>query len=213
MKRSACILVFVIFIASALSAAELEILFSDSSGKPVFDGIAYAIPLDGQALPAVSSAPLVLEQINKEFKPHVTVVQKGGTVIFPNRDNIAHHVYSFSEAKKIELPLYSGVPAPVTFDKTGLVTLGCNIHDWMKAYILVVDTPFFSISNSDGLAAIKNLPEGKWKIEFWHPRQKDALPSREISLISAQKLSEKIVFALRREWKKKKSAGSDGPEY
>lgn len=142
MKKSACIFVFVLSIASALSAADLEILFSDSSGKAISEGVAYALPLDGQILPDVSSTPSELEQINKEFRPHVTVVQRGGTVIFPNRDSIAHHVYSFAEAKKFELPLYSGVPAPVTFDKTGLVTLGCNIHDWMKAYILVVDTPF-----------------------------------------------------------------------
>lgn len=213
MKKSACVFIFVLILASALSAAELEIVFSDSSGKPIADGVAYVLPLDGQILPDISSASSELEQINKEFRPHVTVVQKGGTVVFPNRDSIAHHVYSFSETKKFELPLYSGVPAPVTFDKTGLVTLGCNIHDWMKAYILVVDTPFFAISKADGRAEIKNLSGGRWKIEFWHPRQKDALPAREISLNGAQKQSEKIVFALRREWKKKKSAGSDGPGY
>lgn len=213
MKKSAILIAFIILAASSLSAADLEILFSDSSGKPISEGVAYALPLDGQTLPEVSSTPSELEQINKEFRPHVTVVQKGGTVIFPNRDSIAHHVYSFSEAKKFELPLYSGVPAPVTFDKTGLVTLGCNIHDWMKAFILVVDTPFFAISNAEGRAEIINLPDGRWKIEFWHPRQKDALSSREISLNGSQKLSEKAVFTLRREWKKKKSADSDGPGY
>lgn len=213
MRKLACLFGFIFAMVSALSAANLEIFVSDSSGKPVLDAVAYAMPLEGQVLPEPSSVPAELEQINKEFRPHVTVVQKGGTVIFPNRDSIAHHVYSFSEAKKFELPLYSGVPAPVTFDKTGVVTLGCNIHDWMKAYIMVVDTPFFAISNADGLLEMKNLPEGKWKIEFWHPRQKDALPPREVSLHGEKTQTEKAVFTLRREWKKKKSSSNDGPGY
>lgn len=213
MKRIAGLFVFLIALASALVAADLEVMVTDSSGKPVADAVAYALPLDGQILPEVSATPAELEQINKEFRPHVTVVQTGGTVIFPNRDSIAHHVYSFSEAKKFELPLYSGVPAPIKFEKAGVVTLGCNIHDWMKAYIMVVDTPFFAVSKADGRIELKNLPEGKWRVEFWHPRQKDALPPREVSLNGAQKQSEKAVFTLRREWKKKKSSGTDGPGY
>ncbi len=213
MRKIACLFVFILVAASALSASDLEILFSDPSGKPVSDAVAYVLPLEGQILPEPSSTQAELEQINKEFRPYVTVVQKGGTVVFPNRDSIAHHVYSFSEAKKFELPLYSGVPAPVVFDKTGVVTLGCNIHDWMKAYILVVDTPFFAISKADGKVELNNLPEGKWKIEFWHPRQKNALPPREVSLKGAKKLSETAIFSLRREWKKKKSSGFDGQGY
>src|SRR5256885_12704347 len=87
---------------------------------------------------AASAAPkkhAVVDQRDKQFVPYVTAVQVGTAVIFPNSDNIRHHVYSFSPAKKFELPLYSGVPAgPVGFDKVGVMPLGCNIHHWMIPY-------------------------------------------------------------------------------
>jgi len=213
MKKYICTLFLIFLTASSLLAADLEVIFSDGSGKNITEGVVYALPLENQILPDLGTKPVELEQINKEFNPHVTVIQKGGTIVFPNRDSIAHHVYSFSETKKFELPLYSGVPAPVTFDKTGLVTLGCNIHDWMKAYILIVDTPFFAISDKNGFAELKDMPDGRWKLEFWHPRQKEPLPAREIFLKASEKAVEKVSVNLRREWKKKKSSDSDGPGY
>lgn len=82
-------------------------------------------------------------------------VYVGTRVTFPNRDNIRHHVYSFSSAKKFELPLYIGTPAaPVVFDKPGVVALGCNIHDWMLAYIYVLTTPHFAKTAADGKARL-----------------------------------------------------------
>jgi hypothetical protein len=79
----------------------------------------------------------------------------------PNSDNIRHHVYSFSPAKKFELPLYSGVPAePVVFDKVGFVTLGCNIHDWMIAFVAVLPTPYFQATGKDGRATLKICRRG-----------------------------------------------------
>ena len=77
------------------------------------------------------------------------VLARDGLV--PNRDNIRHHVYSFSPAKRFELPLYAGVPTqPVLFDKAGVVVLGCNIHDWMIGYIYVSDSPWFGKTGADG---------------------------------------------------------------
>jgi hypothetical protein len=103
----------------------------------------------------------------------VTALQVGTPVLFPNSDNIRHHVYSFSPAKKFELPLYSGVPAePVVFDKVGVVTLGCNIHDWMIAYVAVLPTPFFQVTGNDGRAVLKDLPPGHYTVETWHPALK-----------------------------------------
>jgi hypothetical protein len=97
----------------------------------------------------------------------------GTAVSFPNSDNIRHHVYSFSPAKKFELPLYSGVPAePVIFDKVGFVTLGCNIHDWMIAYVAVLPTPYFQVTRQDGRAVLKDLPAGQYTVQVWHPALK-----------------------------------------
>ena len=82
----------------------------------------------------------------------VTVVQAGTKVVFPNRDTVQHHVYSLSKPKKFELPLYNpGQKESLVFESAGLVTLGCNIHDWMIAYLLVVPTPWFAKTDEQGL--------------------------------------------------------------
>jgi hypothetical protein len=112
-----------------------------------------------------------MDQQNKEFVPLVLPVAVGTAVTFPNRDNIRHHVYSFSPAKRFELPLYSGTPAaPVVFDRPGSVVLGCNIHDWMVGYVYVLPTPYFARTAEDGKARIADVPAGAYEARVWHPR-------------------------------------------
>jgi hypothetical protein len=110
----------------------------------------------------------------------VKAVRTGTAVRFPNRDDVRHHVYSFSPAKKFELPLYKGVPAePVVFDRPGLVVLGCNIHDWMIGWVYVLDTPHFGTTGKDGAVRIAGLPAGEYELQVFHPRAKDpAEPAR-----------------------------------
>jgi hypothetical protein len=113
----------------------------------------------------------VVDQIDKEFTPYVKPVRVGSSVQFPNKDNVQHHVYSFSAPKKFELPLYRGTPArPVLFDRTGVVKLGCNIHDWMVGYIYVAETPHFATTGAQGTALIRDLPAGSYSVRLWHPR-------------------------------------------
>ena len=163
------LLVTVLVFAGDLLAGSLEVIVKDDKGRPVSDAVAYAIG-------AASAAPkkhAVVDQRDKQFIPYVTAVQVGTAVSFPNSDNIRHHVYSFSPAKKFELPLYSGVPAePVVFDKVGFVTLGCNIHDWMIAYVAVLPTPYFQVTRQDGHAVLKELSAGQYTVQVWHPALK-----------------------------------------
>ena len=113
-----------------------------------------------------------LEQIDKEFVPKVKPVFVGSTVAFPNKDSVRHHVYSFSPAKRFELPLYAGVPSqPVLFDKAGVVVLGCNIHDWMIGYIYVSESPWFAKTGADGRAQITDLPPRDYSLRVWHAQQ------------------------------------------
>jgi plastocyanin len=150
-------------------AAALEGFVTDKSGAPVSDAVFYA-EAEAAGAAAKPARTAIVDQINKEFVPFVSVVQTGTSIAFPNKDNIRHHVYSFSPAKKFELKLYSGVPAaPVLFDKPGVVLLGCNIHDWMVAYLLMVDTPFFA-KTSNGRARIDGLPAGDYQVKVWHPQ-------------------------------------------
>jgi plastocyanin len=173
------VLLTVLVFAGDLLAGSLEVIVRDDKGRPVSDAVAYAA-----AANAGSAAPKkqVVDQRDKQFVPYVTAVQVGTAVIFPNSDKIRHHVYSFSPAKKFELPLYSGVPAePVVFDKAGFVTLGCNIHDWMIAYVAVLPTPYFQVTRQDGRAVLKDLPAGQYTVQVWHPAlkgQPEALAQR-----------------------------------
>lgn len=165
------------------SAGDLSVAVRDQEGKPVRDAVVYALPVSGQ--PASRRASGEIVQRNKQFMPYVSAVQAGSRVQFPNQDTVKHHVYSFSPAKKFELPLYAGTPAePITFDTPGLVTLGCNIHDWMIAYILVVPTPWFRVTDASGTAQLRDLPAGNYDVEIWQPRLKNSSsrPRQRIAL-------------------------------
>lgn len=131
-------------------------------------------------------ANVTIAQVDRELNPFVTIVQTGTAINFPNRDSIKHHLYSFSPAKPFEIKLYAGQPStPIVFDKPGAVALGCNIHDWMEAYVLVVDSPYFAKSDSKGQARIANIPAGNYRLKIWHPRQKTEVAVRDISLSTA----------------------------
>ena len=143
----------------------------DARGAPVADAVIVAVPVDG--VPRIATRPHeeVVDQIDKEFTPRVKAVVVGTPVSFPNHDNVRHHVYSFSSAKRFELPLYAGVPAqPVVFDKPGVVVLGCNIHDWMVGYVYVSESPFFAKTDTSGVARIADLPPRAYVVRVWHPQ-------------------------------------------
>lgn len=132
------------------------------------NAVVYAEPAGGGG--AIKAARQVeIEQKNKTFIPLVTVVQTGTAILFPNHDNVRHHVYSFSPAKTFELKLYSGVPgSPVVFDKAGTVVLGCNIHDEMVAYVQVVNTPHFGVSERNGVVKLDGIANGRYTLKAWY---------------------------------------------
>ena len=160
-----------------LAAASLVVEVRDERGAPVTDAVVYALP-EGKAPPPARRA--VVDQKNRMFVPHVLAVQTGTAVSFPNSDNVRHQVYSFSPAKRFQLPLYAGTPAtPVVFDKPGVVAIGCNIHDQMSAYVVVVDTPYFAKS-SNGRAELSDLPEGTYAVRVWIEGMRSEPPAETI---------------------------------
>ena len=180
--RGSRMLVLALALAGALAAlplcaARVELRLRQPSGRPLAGAVLYAVPLDGRRLPP--PAPAVMDQRDRRFVPQILPVQTGAAVSFPNTDSISHHVYSFSPAKRFELYLpkqernQGGRGAPLTFDQAGVVALGCNIHDWMLAYILVVDTPWFAKADPQGLAVLADLPAGRYRLVVWHPRITD----------------------------------------
>ena len=185
MRRLAGVLAIALVLAAGgAGAAELQAVITDQGNEPVADAVVVAVPKSGAPPPARPLRESV-DQIDKEFVPYVKAVLVGSAVSFPNNDNIRHHVYSFSPVKTFELPLYAGTPAmPVVFDRPGVVTIGCNIHDWMIAFIYVAESPYFGTSGRQGTVKLENLPPGPYVVRVWHPRMqgREEATSRPVTL-------------------------------
>ncbi len=158
----------------SLNAAQLRIALQDAdTGEAVVDAVVEVhIPV---AMQNGFSAPqeFSVDQVDKEFVANVTVVNVGSRVLFPNSDDILHHVYSFSPAKVFELPLYGNgrsVDFSQIFEQAGVVELGCNIHDWMLGYVYVAATTLAVKTDENGQATIDGVPEGSYTVSVWHPR-------------------------------------------
>lgn len=151
-----------VFYSHHVTAIEISVL--DQSGNPLAN--AFVASPEGE-ISQPSPDVAVMDQVDVAFVPHVLAVDAGQAVIFPNSDNIRHHVYSFSEPKQFEIKLYEGVPKhPVLFDKPGLVVLGCNIHDLMLGYIFVSPWPSYGVTDERGQITLKGA---KQEVVVWHP--------------------------------------------
>jgi len=135
----------------------------------------------------LSSAKFVLDQRNLEFLPHVLPIPVGSTIVFPNNDQVDHNVFSMSRTKKFNLGSYKpGESKTVVFDKPGIVELRCDVHAEMAAYILIMKSPYYAVTNKKGnfqipdenylqQVGLKDLPDlapGKYAIKTWHQKLK-----------------------------------------
>jgi plastocyanin len=163
-----CSFALVLCAAAGLAeASDLRVGVFDGANAPVADAAVYAVPSIPVARGVIPTA--IIDQVHREFVPRVSVVQAGTQIKFPNSDNIRHSVYSFSPPRIFTLKLYAGTPAnPVLFDRPGIVVLGCNIHDTMVAWVLVVDTPYFARTAADGTATLSGLPAGNYVLRAWN---------------------------------------------
>lgn len=155
-------------------AATLTVVVRTADGKAMAGAVLTVRSLEpnAHAAPPVHAA---ISQIDLSFDPDLIVIPVGSAVDFPNNDSVSHQIYSFSPAKRFQLPLYRGKPyPPVKFDTAGVITLGCNIHDAMLAYIVVTDAPLFGRTDATGAWSVSDVPRGKYRIAVWHPRLRDA---------------------------------------
>jgi len=160
-------------------AAPVQLAFVSVEGKGIAGTVVTLRSTDGARAVARPTA-VVLDQVDRQFVPTVLVIPVGSQVVFPNSDSVSHQVYSFSPAKKFQLPLYRGKPyPPVLFDREGVVTLGCNIHDQMRAYVYVVEAQHFGRTNASGTWSADDVEPGEYRVEIWHPLSRVQRPVLE----------------------------------
>ena len=160
---------------------QIEILSAATSGKPgdVANAAVWLAPLPEPGAAAeqpirITHSPVRMVQKHKSFDPHVLVTQVGSAIEFPNLDPFFHNVFSLFEGKRFDLGLYeAGASRTVRFDRPGICYLFCNIHSEMSAVIVVVDTPYFAISDRLGRITIPEVPAGRYLLRVWYER---ALP-------------------------------------
>lgn len=181
-SRLVALLALLASVALPAHAAAVDVQVTDTAGKPLTGAAVFLESKEARA----ASKPLAgvdVVQANRQFQPLVTVVTVGTPVSFPNRDTVRHHVYSFSPVKKFEIKLYVGTPtAPVVFDAPGIAALGCNIHDTMAAWVVVVDTPYHGLSGADGKLSLPAVPAGSYRLRAWHPGLPPGAPALDQAL-------------------------------
>jgi len=195
------------------AAGTVQVRCLDDKDRPVADAVTWLMPLDTTVAVTPPAQPAVIEQKGEEFHPYVTPVVVGTRVSFPNNDTVQHHVYSLSPAKRFEIPLYSGESKEaVRFDKPGVVTLGCNIHDWMVAYVVVLASPYFAKSDASGAAIISGLPAGRYRLTVWHPRHPDEL-TREVTVTGTEATPQVITLKLKPDRRIRRAPDATGEGY
>ncbi|MDO3384812.1 methylamine utilization protein [Gilvimarinus sp. SDUM040013] len=157
------------YTAQAVVAAEISLTVTDADGSPLPSAVVW-LP-GGNVTPRAT--PYVMNQRNRQFEPGVLAVPTGSRVAFPNSDSVMHHVYSFSPVKRFEIKLYKDSPGePLLFPTAGVVQLGCNIHDWMLGYIVVVDADTFAVTDAEGKVSL-SVDGDSADLSVWHARFKN----------------------------------------
>jgi plastocyanin len=212
MKRIAAALALAASVVSAQASGTVRVVTQDTGGKPVADAVAYLSDLDSPAPVSPPQQPVAIIQKDQEFSPYVTPIVVGTKVVFPNLDNVQHHVYSVSPAKRFEIPLYIGdSKETIVFDRAGVVTLGCNIHDWMVAYVVVLATPYYAKTGQDGTAEVSGLPPGRYRLEVWHPRA--GTVSRDLVVAESTDTTQVISVVLKPDHRIRRAPDAAGTYY
>jgi plastocyanin len=137
-----------------------------AGGRPQAEAVVW---LDAPGdVPPVPPGRAVLDQRNLTFEPRVLAIRTGTTVELPNNDRVFHNVFSFHNAKRFDLGMYPvGTSRRVTFDRQGLSRVFCNIHPGMAAYVMVVDSPYFAVSDRQGRFSMPSVPAGRYTYHAW----------------------------------------------
>ncbi len=187
-------MVLVLSMQAVTTATEITVL--DQNAKPVPNAVLEVMSSSPSTLDTTKT--YIVDQVDKSFVPYVRIVPEGAYVDFPNSDNIRHHVYSFSKAKPFELKLYSDRPEkPIQFSDSGIVVLGCNIHDSMVGFIYVTTSKHTYKSDAKGMIRLNDLPDDALSANLWHPNASQGVEYRlniEADALKAESLTLTIAI-------------------
>lgn len=163
---------------AAAGPATLRVQVVDLDGIPVRDAVVELQAQRQHTGPIRFPWKMGMAQKDRQFLPGTLVIAKGSTVAFPNLDNVRHSIYSFSKSARFEFELYGRDQTRTqAFPVTGSVKLGCNIHDEMRGYIRITNTPFAGKTDHNGYLTLQGMPTGNSALTVWHPRLRS--PSNE----------------------------------
>ena len=186
--------------AYAAVSTSLRVQVTDENGLPIRNAVVELRPAKRASGPIRFPWRMGMAQRNEQFVPGTLVIARGSTVAFPNLDRVRHSIYSFSPIARFEIDLYGrDQTRSFTFTKVGSVKLGCNIHDDMRGYIRVTDTPFAGKTDRNGYLTLSGMGLGSAKVTVWHPQLR--APRNElvqtVNVIQASK-TRKIRVRLRK---------------
>ncbi|WP_411290257.1 methylamine utilization protein [Sphingorhabdus sp.] len=160
--------------ATGATESSVSVTVKDARGIPVQEAVVMVYPKTGTNKP-MRFGPSVMAQRDLAFAPGTLIAAKGSSVSFPNFDRVRHSVYSFSKTARFEINLYGKEQSrSQKFPIAGSVALGCNIHDNMRGYIKVVDTPFAAKTDRNGVVNFNGLTAGAGTVKIWHPQARAA---------------------------------------
>ena len=155
---------------SATPPPVLPVQVVDQGGMPLRDAVIEIVPPAGDVRRPAFRWRNAMGQKNQAFVPGTLIAPRGAVVAFPNFDNVRHSIYSFSKPGPFKFDLYGKDQTRAQqFKIAGTIALGCNIHDQMRGYIRVTDTPYAARTDLNGLAEIEGLGRGQYDMVVWHP--------------------------------------------
>ena len=166
------------------------------TGEAHLDAVVWFQP-NTPAATRPAAEPLVVTTRDKQFIPRVLPITVGSTVRFPNEDPILHNVFSVTPGGTFDIGLVGqGEGRSNTFKEPGVVRVFCNVHHSMVAYVVALDTPFFTVPQADGSFHLAGVPAGPGKLTSWHPLG-DAT-TQDVTLPSAAPLDVTVVVTQKR---------------
>ena len=172
----------------------VKVIVHDTRGKAVSGMVVYLEPLAGQKI-MTSTEVASVSQHKNTFSPYITVAQTQKQVNFVNQDSITHQIYSTDKKNKFAFKIRAGKEYQLKkIDQEAEIAMGCNIHDWMSGYLLIVDTPYFGKTDSSGKINFSLTEPGLYRVTIWHPQ----LPTNNNRMIKNHDITNnnKIIFSL-----------------